>query len=94
MTDGELRALVAGNARAIQGNANAIAELRDGIAQQGTQITELRESIAQQGTQIAELRDGIAQQGNQIMQGISEVVAMVGELAIQQHNYRRLPIYL
>ncbi|MEM6427040.1 MAG: hypothetical protein AAF728_18065 [Cyanobacteria bacterium P01_D01_bin.128] len=53
-------------ARAIQGNANAIAELRDGIAQQG----------------------------NQIMQGISEVVAMVGELAIQQHNYRRLPIYL
>ncbi|MEM8543893.1 MAG: hypothetical protein AAGF66_07880 [Cyanobacteria bacterium P01_H01_bin.119] len=53
-------------ARAIQGNANAIAELRDGIAQQG----------------------------NQIMQGISEVVAMVGELAIQQHNYRRSPIYL
>ncbi|MEM6590680.1 MAG: hypothetical protein AAF651_02335 [Cyanobacteria bacterium P01_C01_bin.73] len=66
MTDGELRALVASNARAIQGNANAIAELRDGIAQQGTQM----------------------------MQGISEVVAMVGELAIQQHNYRRSPIYL
>ena len=70
MTDEELRSLIASNAQAIQGNASAIAELGENIAQQGMQITQLRENITQQGEQMT--------------QGISEVVAMVGELAAQQ----------
>ena len=84
MTDEELRALIASNAQAIQGNASAIAELGENIAQQGMQITQLRENIAQQGVQITQLRENITQQGEQMIQGISEVVAMVGELAAQQ----------
>ena len=70
MTDDELRALVAANAQ-------AIAETRA--------ITDSNaRAIAANANAISELRITVTQQGEQMMQGISEVVEMVSDLAVQQ----------
>ena len=77
MTDDELRALVASNAQSIAETRAITDSNARAIAANASAIAELRVTTTQQGEQMA-------RQNEQMLEGISEVVSMVGELAAQQ----------
>jgi uncharacterized coiled-coil DUF342 family protein len=81
LSNEQLRQLIESNARAIQGNSESIAELRQQVSGNSAAIGELRQEIAETNQIVRELRQEIAETNQIVREGFQAVQADMQQLA-------------